>query len=98
MNKRAPSRAKKLICPVLLLIVLLCIGVAYFLVSKIPDSAQLAREAHTQAMYDKMKKISWGDSSLPVTLSYPKLEYMQELLENESLTIKRFDFREGGMI
>ena len=59
---------------------------------------QLARDAHTQAMYDQMKNISWGNSDLNVTVSYPKLEDMQELLEYESLTIKRFYFREGGMI
>ena len=53
---------------------------------------ELAREAHAQEMYDQMKTISWGYSDLPVTLSYPKLEDMQELLAYESLTIKRFYF------
>ena len=43
LKKRSSSRAKKLICPILLLIVLLCVGAAYILVSKISDSAQLEK-------------------------------------------------------
>ena len=57
--------------------------------------AHLAREQHPETIFDQMKTIAWGDTSLPVTQSYPKLEDMQELLQYPTLTLETVKYQEN---
>ena len=59
---------------------------------------QLAREQHPQAIFDQMKTIAWGNTTLPVTQSYPKLEDMQELLQYPTLTLETVKYKHGNLL
>ena len=39
-----------------------------------------------------MKTIAWGDTSLPVTESYPELKDMEQLLQFQSLSLKQINY------
>jgi len=86
----------KLVFLALLLILVLSVGITYFFVSK---KIALAREQHAQEIFDQMKNITFGDTSLPVTQSYPELEDMRELLQYPTLTLEKIDiYKDGGGI
>ena len=43
-----------------------------------------------------MKTISFGDTSLPVTDSYPQLKDMPEILENDTLKLNEIKYQAVG--
>ena len=72
-----------------ILILLLCAGGIFMLARK-----KIALQQEKANFDNMMKTIAWGDTSLPVTQSYPKLEDMQELLQYPTLTLETVKYQE----
>ena len=43
-------------------------------------------------MFNQMKTIIWGDTTLLVSHSYPKYEDMHKILNYQSLTLEAFEY------
>ena len=56
---------------------------------------KIAKENHPKEIFDRMKTISFGDTSLPITDSYPELKNIPEILETDTLKLNEIKYQSG---